>query len=397
MALTSIGSQLTPGRPTEITFAAEQGLPVATQNLVLIGHMNNLAPSGTVAYEPIELANVADRVAASGEAAGYFGAGSELAKMVVAAVKANALNGNFPPITCIPLAQADVDWGGAMDQLDKIPGSVIAGPYDSQNQTLAGELLDEAAAMSAAQRVENDQFGSMAVLANRSVVNPNTLFPYDKQFGSFPWLRDTGTGGDAPALSLGELAASYGAILASNPIPFNPLNGEVVPNVDAPAKRSDWITVGAGLESESCLQKGYVPFRVLPNGDVTIVRARTLRITVGDGVTDVTAYFDAMDFQVLYFWRKTLVTRFKQPDLTQAKASQDSAKLILSEVIRLATAFEDQGMFQSVAQLAKSFVVERNISDRGRFDVFTPVNVIPGLAVIATNIQATTVGDTLSI
>lgn len=397
MALTSIGSQLTPGRPTEITFAAEQGLPSATQNIVLIGHLGALAPSGTVPYEPIEMANVAERIAASGEAAGYFGAGSELAAMVVAAVKANALSGNFPPITCIPLALADADWGGALDALDKIPGSVIAGPYDSQSQALAQALLTEAGTMSQAQRVENDQFGSMAVLANRSVVNPTTLFKYDTQYGAFPWLRDTGVMSQAPALSLGELAASVAALLASNPIPFNPLNGEVIPNVDAPAKRSDWMTVGAGLESEAALVAGYIPLRVLPNATVAIVRARTLRVTVGDGVTDVTAYFDVPDFNVLYFWRKTLVTRFKQPDFAQAKASADAAKLILSEVIRLATAFEDQGMFQDVKDLSKSFVVERNISDRSRFDVFTPVNVIPGLAVIATNIQATTVGDTLSI
>jgi phage tail sheath gpL-like len=54
-------------------------------------------------------------------------------------------------------------------------------------------------------------------------------------------------------------------------------------------------------------------------------------------------------------------------------------------------------MFQNVTALAKLFIVERNISDRTRFDVFTPVNVIPGLMVVATNIQATTLGDNITV
>ena len=68
-----------------------------------------------------------------------------------------------------------------------------------------------------------------------------------------------------------------------------------------------------------------------------------------------------------------------------------------SEAIRLANLFEDQEMFQAVAQLSKQFVVERSTSDRHRFDVLTPVNVIPGLHVIATNIEAGTQFDALSI
>jgi phage tail sheath gpL-like len=100
---------------------------------------------------------------------------------------------------------------------------------------------------------------------------------------------------------------------------------------------------------------------------------------------------------VLFFWRKTVVTRFNQSDFTNVKASEDQADLALSEVIRLAQLFQEQGMFQNIDALAKEFVVERNASDRSRFDVFTPVNVIPILAVIATNIQGTTAGDTLTI
>ena len=74
-----------------------------------------------------------------------------------------------------------------------------------------------------------------------------------------------------------------------------------------------------------------------------------------------------------------------------------SLQIIKSELIRLAQQFESQQAFQNVKNLAKQFKVERSASDRHRFDTFTPVNVIPGLAVVANNTQASTDGDALSI
>lgn len=401
MALTSIGSQLTPGTPIDLTFAGDQGLPSQIQSVILIGHQSATAGSASGAnYIPIQMANVATVAAASAEAAGYFGDGTELAKMVIAAVKANQGGTTFPPIKCIPLAAADADFGAsdaALTAADKISGEYIASPYDGNGQTLSNKLLATAAAMSGATRVDQGQYGTMGVAVNRSVTNPSNLFKYDTAFGSFHWLRDTGSGATAPALSLGEEAAAIAAQLAANGVPFNPVKNKVIPNILAPLKQSDWISVGAGMESEVCLQQGWSPIRVLPNGSVAHVRARTLRVTTGDGITAVTAYFDVMDFNVLFFWRRTLATRFNQPDLTQTKASSGAAKNLLAEVIRLAQLFQEQGMFQGVDELAKQFIVERNVSDRSRFDVFTPVNVIPILAVIAANVQATTVGDTLTL
>ena len=393
MGLTSIGNQLTPGTPEEITFAAAQGLPSANQALIILGHVGVPSASGTVpALVPQVISNVADPVAASGEASGYFGAASEIVKMVVAAVRANAEGGTFPAIKCVGLPNAATDWSTALDVIDRLPGEYVVSPYQANDQTLMGLLLNECAAMSSPQRVDNGQYGTLAVAVNQSVATPSGLFKYDKTYGSFHWLRDS-----APVLSVGEIAASVAAQLAANAIPFKPLRNQVLPNVPAPASQLDWISVGAGMESEVALQQGWSPLRVLPNGDVAHVRTRLLRVTTGDGVTALTAYFDVQDFNVLFFWRKTLATRYAQPDIAQAKASGAEATLILGELIRLGNLFEEQGMFQAMALLAKQFVVQRNISDRSRFDVFTPVNVIPILAVVATNIQATTVGDTLTV
>jgi phage tail sheath gpL-like len=129
---------------------------------------------------------------------------------------------------------------------------------------------------------------------------------------------------------------------------------------------------------------------------VVIVRSVTSRVTTGDSVTAVTAYYDVQDFQVLYFTRKSIVSRFNQPDFQRVKASTAEGKVVRGEVIAILSTLETQGMLQAVEQLAPQVVVQRNVSDRSRFDVFIPVNVVPGLHVIASNIQAGTQFDSFT-
>jgi phage tail sheath gpL-like len=394
----TIADQLTPGRPVEIVFDAETGLPSANQELLLIGRA---ASGATGVNTVIVVSNVANPTAAQTEAETKFGAGSELAKMVVAAVRANAATGrsNFPTIKCVPLLSDAVDFGvsdAALTAVKAVKAEFVVSPFDAQDATLRGKLRDAAAEMSGAQRVENNQFGTFGVAANRNEADPADLDMPDSQFLTLAYLRDTGTSGDAPDYSLGELAAAYAATLAGNASPFNPASGLVLGGIAAPKKSTDFLSIGAGLESETVLSKGYAPLRVLPNGDVAIVRSVSTRRTV-DGSVVATAYYDVQDFQVLYFWRKTVYTRLNQADLKRVKASLAVAQNIKSELIRLAQEFQDQQMFQAVDQLAKQFLVTRSSSDRHRFDVVTPVNVIPGLAVVATTVRAGTQFDTISI
>lgn len=416
MPLTSIGFQKTPARPTEITFGANTNLPNPNQTLGLIGHMgptggaavSGVASGSATPYSVVPMANVADPVAGATEANAKFGEGSELAKMVIAAIKANYEIGgsNFPQITCIPLAQTDTGFGplnvagtpSGLAAADKFECEFLVSPYDGAvapaavNNPLTKQLITQATAMSGATRVQNGQYGTFAVVANQAVSDPTQLPKYDTQFFTGAWLRDSD-----PADSLGEMAARYAAVLGANLIPFNPVDNNVIGDQAAPDEQTEWITVGAGLESEAALAQGWSPLRVLPSGDVAIVRSVTGRLTTGDGVTQVLSYYDVQDFQVLYFFRKAVVTRFNQTDFTNQKASDAEAKLCRNEVIRLASNFEDQGMFQRVAQLSPQILVERNATDRSRFDVFVPVNVVPGLHVIATNVQATTEFDVLTV
>lgn len=396
MALTNIGQQKTPGRPVEITFAAETGTPSDLQEVLLIGHKDAVSGTATV-YEVSEINNSGDLAAASGEAITKFGAGSELALMVIAAVRANVGQSSLPKLKCVPLASTDTDFGAsdaALTAAERVKAEFLVSPYDGQDSALRTKLKEAALLMSGAQRVENNQYGTVGVAFNRSESDPSQLDAADSQFLMLAWLPDSGT----PAYSIGEMAAAFAARCAQQGVPFNPVDSLTINGVAAPENMDEWPTVGAGLESESALEQGWTPLYVKPNQEVAIVRSVTSRLSAdGSGTPVVTAYYDLQDFQVLYFWRKTVFTRFSQPDFKQRKASAETAREIKSELIRLATLFEDQNMFQAVKQLAKQFQVERNSSDRSRFDVKTPVNVIPGLHVIATNVEATTEFDVLTV
>lgn len=417
MALTNIGFQKTPARPVQISFAANTNLPNPNQTLGLIGHMgptegaavSGVASGSAIPYSVVPLSNVADPVAGATEANAKFGQGSELAKMVIAAIKANASlgNSNFPQITAIPLAQTDADFGPlnaasvpkGLAAADKFECEFLVSPYDGAiaatpvGNPLTQLLITQATAMSGPSRVQNSQFGTFAVALNRAVTDPALLPKYDTQYFTGAWLRDTST----RTYSVAEDAAAYAAILAGNTVPFNPVDNAPIGSMPVPAVQTDWITVGAGLESEACLNQGWSPLRVLPAGQVAIVRSVTSRLTTGDGVTSVLSYYDVQDFQVLYFFRKAVFQRFNQTDFTNQKASASKARVTKTEVVRLASSFEDQGMFQAVAQLAPLVEVQVNATDRSRFDVFVPVNVVPGLHVIATNMQATTEFDVTTV
>lgn len=402
MSLTSLGDRKTPGRPIEIAYAPETGLPSNLQELMIIGHRGSGAASGSsgvTTYSMVQVSNVADVDAASGEVGAKVGYSSELLKMVLAAVRANQSGGVFPTIKMIPLAYGDTGFGASDEALvtaKRYKAELLVSPYDGTDDTLRDKIKAAAQVMSGPERVENNQFGTVAVVFNRDTVDPADLPAPDSQYLMPVWLRDTGSGDDAPAYSVAEMAAACAARAAGVVRPFKPLDNVTIDGIAAPAKQSDWPTVGYGLETETALAKGWTPLRVKANGEVAFVRTVTSRITNGNGVA-VNAYYDLQDFQVLYDFRRTLFTRFNQPDLKLVKASQETAKQFKGEVLRLAQVYEDQGMFQNVSKLSKYFKVERSASDRHRFDILVPVNVVPGLHVVATRIEAGTLFDSFSI
>jgi phage tail sheath gpL-like len=394
VALTNIGQQKTPGRPTEVTFAPELGLPSDSQEVVCIGRA---ASGATGTNTVITVSNAGDIDAGTAEANTKFGEGSELAKMVIAAIEANQGRSTYPPIKALVLASDATTIPDAAQTALRAGAkqiSFLASPFDLDADSVNRDLLKTLAlTLSGAQRVQNNQFGSFGVGACFAEATPADLFAMDTQFLIGIYKRDS-----APTKSLGETAARAAATMAANGIPFNPQDDLTLLGEAAPVNIADNLTVGAGLDSETVLSKGWTPLWVKPNGEVAFVRTVTARLSPdGSGSPLVTAYYDVQDFATLYFWRKTLYTRFSQPDFKSRKASAQAATDIKGEAIRLAVTFEDEEMFQAVGRLARKFKVERNASDRHRFDVFTPVNVVPGLHVIATNVQATTEFDVITL
>lgn len=402
MSLTSLEDRKTPSRPVEIAFAPETGLPDDAQGLVIIGHRGDDAASGSSGiedYVAVEISNVASLEAASGEVGEKFGDGSEIAKMILAAVRANEAAGTHPAITAIPLAFDDTGFGAsdaALTAAKRLTGkNYLVSPYEGDDATLLGKLFTAAEVMSGPDRTDNQQFGSFGIAHIRDVLDPADLPSPDTYNGILTWLPDSGEDDDAPAYSVGEVASACAAKMAANNRPYNPLDSITIEGVDAPALSAEWITVGNGLESEISLVKGVTPLRVKANGEVAFVRTVTTRIT--NNGTPVTAYYDVQDFNVLFDWRKTVWTRASQPDFTNVKASQAKAQDFNGEMIRLATVFETLEMFQNVGLLAKYFQTQRRVSDRSAFESVTPVNVIPGLHNILVRIEAGVQFDTFAI
>ena len=146
MSTTNIGQTKTPSRPVEVTFAAELGTPSDAQEVLLIGH--KFASGEADNYKVVEINNSGDRNAASGEVATKFGDGSELAKMVLAAIEVNEGGSNFPNIRCVPLAPGDADFGAsdiALTAAEKAKQEFVVSPYKGSDQTLTNKIKNHAA------------------------------------------------------------------------------------------------------------------------------------------------------------------------------------------------------------------------------------------------------------
>lgn len=189
------------------------------------------------------------------------------------------------------------------------------------------------------------------------------------------------------------VAAAHAAGIMSSAFPYNPLQGVKIGFLKPPQKASDRISFDPSGSSEAALAAGLSPMYRQPDGSVGYIRTRTTFTTLpGPGSVPATAYFDWQDIVVLYDFRETCFLVTQNPPFNNnpggTKASQTIANLLKDEILREAQDYEDRGAFQGVQANAKLFLVQPSSSSRGRFDFKIPVNVLPGLYVIAGNIEA---------
>lgn len=185
------------------------------------------------------------------------------------------------------------------------------------------------------------------------------------------------------------VAAAHAAGMMSSAFPYNPLQNVQIGGLVAPKKSTDLIVFDPNGLSELALVAGLSPIATLADGTLRFVRTRTTYTTLPGNIT-VTDYFDWQQIVVLYDFREDCYQIGQLPPFNNnpggTKASQTIAAKFKDEVLRQAQAYEDRGAFQNVQLSAKKFVVQVSTTSRGRFDFKIPVDVIPGLYVIAGNI-----------
>lgn len=184
------------------------------------------------------------------------------------------------------------------------------------------------------------------------------------------------------------VAAAYAGGQMGSVFPYVPMQNVVCGGLVPPRKVSDWVALDPNGASEQALAAGLAPMFVQPGGTVGYVRTRTTYTM--NGVLAVTAYFDWQDLVTMNDFREVCYAVTQNPPFNNnpggTKASLGVAALLKDEILREAQSFEDQGAFQGVKTLAPLFLVQNSTTSRGRFDFQIPVNVIPGLFVIAGNI-----------
>ena len=188
-----------------------------------------------------------------------------------------------------------------------------------------------------------------------------------------------------------EIAAAHAAAMLQSAFPYNPLASVEIGGLQAPRKAEDVIVRDPFGASEQLLQAGISPLTVLPGNTVGFIRTVTTFRTLPGNIA-VTAYFDWQQIVTLYDFREICYQVTQLPPFNNnpggTKASAEKAARLKDEILAEAFIFEELEAFQNVKALAPFFQVEVRTDVRGRFDFKIPVDVIPGLHVIAGNIQA---------
>lgn len=395
MGLTNIADRLTPSTPIEITFGAQ---PVATGRkfTTIFGHRAASGGTGT-SYGAYDIVNVGDPDAAEAEVDGLAGSGSEIGDMAAAFVKANSAAGrsNFPAFRVVLIPIAVADFGPADEAIDAVKflrSDMLVSPYQASSVTLRTKLLDLAALISGPDRDLMGQFGTFATFGEREILSTALALNVDNKYAIIAYMQDS----SSPSQDYHILAAAHAGVMMSSVFPYLPLNNAIIGGLLPPSDPAERIELDPAGSSESSLAAGLSPLYVDAAGNVRFVRTRTTRVTI-DGLVPATAYFDWQDLVTLNDFREDVFLRLQQPDLKPKKASIQTAQLVKDEVLRIAKAYEAEEAFQAVDKLAPEFQVAASTSSRGRFDFKIPVNVIPGLHVIAGNIEATTEFDSFTL
>jgi phage tail sheath gpL-like len=178
-----------------------------------------------------------------------------------------------------------------------------------------------------------------------------------------------------------ELAAAYGAVIASEEDPARPLNTLALTGMDiAPVTQR-----ASRNEQENALHNGLTPIEVGAGNRVQIVRALTTYTRNAEGVDDI-ALLDLTTIRTLDYTRKACRERISQR-FPREKLNERTRQKVRSELLDVLLKLEESEILENVDANKDRLLVERNDKDPNRLDAEIPADVVNGLHVFAGRID----------
>ncbi len=175
-----------------------------------------------------------------------------------------------------------------------------------------------------------------------------------------------------------EIAAAYGAVMASEPDPGRPLNTLALTGIAVPAL-ADRLSRS---EQESCLANGVAPIEVGPGETVQIVRAISTYTLNAQGVPDV-SLLDITTIRALDYVRLSCRTRVALRFPRQKLNSVKTPPRVRTELLDVLKQLEAANMVENVDTYAAGLIVQVDATDATRLDAQIPANIVPGLHIFA--------------
>lgn len=175
-----------------------------------------------------------------------------------------------------------------------------------------------------------------------------------------------------------QIAAGYGAVIASESDPAMPLNTLAIDGMDI-------VPVGSRAsrtEKELALHNGLTPLEVGPDDNsVQIKRSVTTYLVNAQGVDDP-SLLDITTIRSLDYsrkaWRERFALRFPR-----SKLSERTPPKVRSEMLDVAYELEDLEILEDIDSYKDQFIFEKDEQSIGQLNGRLPAPVVPGLHVFA--------------
>lgn len=178
-----------------------------------------------------------------------------------------------------------------------------------------------------------------------------------------------------------ELAAAYGAVVASEEDPARPLNQLELKGITAPAL-ADRLS---RTEQENALNNGVTPLEVGPGEKVQIVRAITTYTLDAQGIPDI-SMLDLTTMRTLAYVRKACRERISLR-FPREKLSERTAPKVKDQLLDVLYKLEELEIVEQVEANKAGLIVERDLQDPNRLNAKIPTDVVNGLHVFAGRID----------